>query len=350
MQRLTLKGPLLVVAAVVVVFTGCGGDGSGGGNGGAGDDSGVLCDAGLPSQADAGAAASYDAGGTTVADAGGAGAGDAGATPQKTTITVMTFNVLCSFCNSDYDPWDERLGYFSDILQRHAPDLAGLQELFTADEVSRILELNPRYRAIYFHDDQERMLIDYPDSTILYDRKRFKVLESGFYWLSETPDEPWSSGFAGGQIWRLVAWAHMEQRADGREFYLAATHVDNNSPNQERSAPIILERTAPWADSLPVLVVGDFNSRPDSEAYRILTTGDGVGFSLTDTFDIAGEWKVVTNQEPVPDYDTASRIDHIFVAGQAEWRCKQWVVDMYVYGAGNKYPSDHFPITAELEF
>jgi mRNA deadenylase 3'-5' endonuclease subunit Ccr4 len=61
----------------------------------------------------------------------GAGCGDSdSAQPAAPELTVMTFNVLCSFCNTrEYDPWAERLGYFGDIFARHDADLIGIQEL-----------------------------------------------------------------------------------------------------------------------------------------------------------------------------------------------------------------------------
>jgi hypothetical protein len=33
-------------------------------------------------------------------------------------LTVMTYNVMCSFCDPSYDPWDERLHYQRDIILR----------------------------------------------------------------------------------------------------------------------------------------------------------------------------------------------------------------------------------------
>ena len=272
--------------------------------------------------------------------------------PDDTPIVVVTFNVLCSFCNpSEYDPWEDRLAYFTDIFNRWDPDLIGLQELIWASEVEEMVALRPGYAALHFHDDEGEFLKDYPDSMILYREDRFELVENGFYWLSETPDVPWSGGWTEAQLWRLVAWAQLRQKSDGREFYFASTHVDNNSPNQEMSAPVILERTAGYAERMPVIVVGDFNSKPGSEAYTTLTKGvGGEGFRFINAFDIARDWSVETNQDPAPPYDVDSRIDHIFLDGGAGWACPRWIVDMYVYGENDRYPSDHYAIVAELEF
>ncbi len=268
-------------------------------------------------------------------------------------IVVMTFNILCSFCNlNDYDPWVDRLNYFKDIFERYNPDLIGVQELFNAKEVDEFLSILKGYSALYFHDRKHRLLEDYPDATIFYRTDMFEILKKGVYWLSPTPDVPWSSGFAeGSQLWRLVVWAHMKQKASGREFYFMTTHFDNNYPSQKKSAPLVLERTEPWAEKMPVIITGDFNSQPDDEAYKILVEGiAGKNFKLINSFDIAKEWHIETNQDPVPDFNVDGRIDHVFVGGPAFWICEHWIVDMHIYGEKKRYPSDHFAISVKINF
>ena len=71
-------------------------------------------------------------------------------------LTVMTFNVLCSFCDlRNFDPWSERLNDFEDIFARHDPDLIGLQELSPPPlnngmEVEQILAHAPGRAAVSF--------------------------------------------------------------------------------------------------------------------------------------------------------------------------------------------------------
>jgi endonuclease/exonuclease/phosphatase family metal-dependent hydrolase len=265
-------------------------------------------------------------------------------------LTVMSFNVLCSLCNtSEYDPWQERLEYFRDIFQRHDPDLVGSQELTPLDgEVEAMLDVLPGRGALYFRPEEG---LPYPDAAIFYKKDRFSVLEQGTYWLSPTPDEPRSTGFSSPQLARLVVWARLRDRNGDRELVFIDTHFDNNSPSQQLSAPLTLERTAPWVKTHPVIFAGDFNSKPDSEAYSILTTDDSHGFVFQNAFDLAPQKGPISNQDPAPPYDTAERIDHIFLAGdQSTFDVKNWVADLYVYGAKKRYPSDHFAIVSTLDY
>ncbi len=273
-------------------------------------------------------------------------------TTEPTELTVMTYNVLCSFCDrSNYDPWEERLNYHRDIIERYSPDLIGTQEISKAEEVAEIAFLNPEYEFIYYAERGGEKPRAYPDATMAYRKDRFELIERGTYWLSSTPDEPWSKGWAKVQFWRLVEWAHLKQKSDGREFYFSNTHFDNNTPNQEKSAPLLLERVAPWAEKMPCIVVGDFNSKPDSKAYKTLSEGrDGQGFKLSNAFDLIHEWKMKTNQMPAPEYLPPNRIDHIWLAGKADFTVLEWTVDLYVYGAQKRYPSDHKAIIAKIRF
>ncbi|MBI3786050.1 MAG: endonuclease/exonuclease/phosphatase family protein [Deltaproteobacteria bacterium] len=281
--------------------------------------------------------------------------GEGSATSTK-PLKVMSFNVLCSFCDRTFDPWEQRLAYFGDIFRRHDPDLIGLQELSPPPfnngmEVQQVLAKAPGYAAIYFIPEAGTAYVPYPDATILYRTSRFTVVDHGQYWLSPTPDTPLSIGFARLQFARLVVWARLRDNAnDGRELYFATTHFDNNSPSQEKSAPLVEERTAPVVAQEPVIVVGDFNSRPDSTAYGILTTDTNQGFVFKNSFDFVG-YHIVTNQTPLPSYDTTDRIDHIFLAGKdVHWTVTDWLADLTVYGPNHKFPSDHFPIVAVIAY
>jgi endonuclease/exonuclease/phosphatase family metal-dependent hydrolase len=259
--------------------------------------------------------------------------------PFSGSLRVMTFNVLCSFCDPTFPPWETRVPWIGDTLSRHDPDLVGLQEIVTADELTQILEAAPGYLPVYFEGAGGA----YPDATVLFRASRFEPVQTGFYWLSPTPDDPMSTGFADGlQFPRLVTWTVLRQLDDGAQLYFATTHFDNNAPSQELSAPLVLERIAPF-DGLPQVMLGDFNSRPDSEAYAILT---GAG-AFADSFHLAEAWSIETNAARRPAYDTSERIDHVLLRG-TPWSVPSWTVDTWTYGAEASYVSDHFAIAAEV--
>jgi len=289
---------------------------------------------------------------------------DASTSPDKSppestsaTVKVMTFNILCSFCAKDgYDKWAQRLPHLQALIKRHDADLIGMQEQFVTNpdggEITALVATHPVYEAIYYKA-KEGEPFDYPDATIYYRRERFEAREHGFFWLSPTPDTPFSKGFAdGGQLYRLVAWTRLYDKTSRREFVFATTHFDNNPPSQEKSVPLVLQRLGPMAKTLPLIFVGDYNSKPSSKAYKILTEGiDGKGFKLQNSFDLVGpdKWRAASDVTPPPAYDTTQRIDHIFVAG-GTFQVSDWVVDLTRYGEKKRRPSDHWAMIAVMTF
>lgn len=266
------------------------------------------------------------------------------APPAPKPMTVMTYNVMCSFCTAPgADPWDTRLPYLFKAIDRRAPDVMALEELTYETEVEEFLRAEPSYKAIYFVDPGTKNppFPAYPDATIFYRSSRFTEVDHGTYWLSPTPDVPWSTGF-GNALWRLVTWAELKDRPSGRTFLFVATHFDNSSPSQEDSAPIVVSRTAPFAKKMPVVVAGDFNSTPDTTAYKTLAK------AFENTYDLAAHPRIDTNEQN-PTWDPTQRIDHVWVGG-GTWKVTDWVVDIHSYGTPPRYPSDHFPIAATLDW
>jgi len=310
-----------------------------------------------------------------VADAAGPGGTDSDAkTPASfdpAVIKIMSFNIACVFCSTpgELDPWMVRMPYLRDVITRHNPDLMGIQEL-NAPELTTSIEPNqkvpdwefliegiPDYAPVYWQatstddcdPDTELCWSTYPDATVYYRTSRFSLLDKGAFWLSLTPDEPYTSGFTGKtQFFRIVIWVLLEEKATGKRYHFVSTHFDNNKPSQELSAPLMLERMAKLAAKHPVLITGDYNSDPSTKAYEILTKGvslDGKGFALTDTFVQKKALEIVTNQKSAPTYDDAKRIDYVFYAG-GTFGVDSYIVDLTTYGANGYYPSDHRAILA----
>lgn len=265
------------------------------------------------------------------------------------TYRVVSFNVMCSVCGAGYDAWEERLVYFGQMFDTIQPDLIGLQEIVFDFEVDQVLAELPGYAANFYKGDG----VDFypnPDATVLYKTSRFDLLDSGIYWLSPTPDIPWSIGYSDGQtLPRMVAWVKLYDKNYDQNIYFATTHFDSTHPHQENSAPQFIQTTAEWAALAPVIWTGDFNTEPRDPAFNILTNGiDATGFRMFDSFEKVGnDWNREFNTDTVPAYDPINRIDHIFAAG-ADWTTKFWWVDLRKFGENTFYPSDHRLIWADL--
>ena len=194
--------------------------------------------------------------------------------------------------------------------------------------------------------------VNYPDACILYDRSIFSVVDSGWYWLSPTPDRPswgWTISLP-----RLVVWAHFFDARTGETVVFISTHFDNNGANKNPSATLFMERSAPWvSQGVPVIATGDFNSNFNSSSYAILRDGLGDGFAYLNTWNLAAAPRFVPNDDLGADFGCAGGdspyptclIDHILVSnGPAgvTWRVSDWLVDVTAVRDTIPYhPSDH---------
>ena len=255
--------------------------------------------------------------------------------------------------------WRWRLAGLGDTLQRYTPDVVALQEPQSADDVAELLAfLPPTYASVVANGTvgDDGAPVAYADSALLYDTARFALADRGWYWLSPTPDVP-SMGWSRPSFPRLVVWARLAERDGGSEAVVVSTHFDGSGANRGPSATLFMERTGAWvAQGLPVVAAGDFNSELDSEPYRTLVEGNGDGFRLNNTLDLATAGPRFVHNSDLPDGYACSNglvdvfptclIDHIFVAAPPDtgafWTVQDWAVDLYQYRPGEPYfASDH---------
>ncbi|MCR4317932.1 MAG: hypothetical protein NUW37_16435 [Planctomycetes bacterium] len=252
----------------------------------------------------------------------------------------MTFNLLVNLPNDSGLPnWSVRRFGIKDAISRAKPDLIGWQEPL-ASQVRWLAQELPQYASIPLESLQT-------DAAVFYDPEKFEVLDWSWFTLSTTPERPMSRGW-GNLLPRIQVHVKFRIKATGQLFYFLNTHFDNTSPFQVHAANYVIPVVEKLAAELPVVYTGDFNSKPESEAYKILAEGiDGGGFHLNNVFDVAKEKEVWQDESGDIDYDFDSRIDHIWTAG-GEFGCDKWVVDVHKHEGA--YPSDHFAIFADMVF
>lgn len=266
-------------------------------------------------------------------------------------LRVMSFNMMCGLCDPiEYGTWRERKVGFEDTLRRARPDLLAVQELMDGLELNTITHALPDLQAYYFDPG-----LPYLDSVVLFDRNRFELLHSGAFWLSAKPNDTIGWGWV-PSVPRDVVWVELRDKKSGVEFYFAGTHMDNNRANKRPSAELIRRRLGAMRN-IPVILAGDFNSRPGTDSFRMLSEPDASGRGFVNSFDLAGQHDYVANTPASWDYACTDdkpkqfpgcRIDHIFLSTGTDWSVSRYIVDMNRYGWRNKFVSDHRPILAEV--
>lgn len=251
------------------------------------------------------------------------------------TLRVMSFNVRLPAESDGPDRWELRRDQVVRMLREQSPDVIGTQELF-AEQGDYLARQMPEYawfgRGRESNGGGEHM-------GVFYRRDRLRVIESGDFWLSDTPEVPGSITW-GHLHPRMVTWAFFETMADKRRFYLFNTHLPYRGEDENarlRGAQAIARRLRALPDGVPVVLTGDFNTLPDTTAYaEFKGLLQDAWISAAKRTGPEGTFHGFTGQPQ-------KRIDWILVRDLKVDRMR--VVDSHENG---RYPSDHFPLVVEL--
>lgn len=258
-------------------------------------------------------------------------------------IKIMTFNVRGSFNDDGDNVWEKRRALNLATIKKYAPDILGFQEAQTGNLETYDAELNDYACEHCFPAPRDNGFEHVP----LYWREdRFEKLDSGGFYLSETPDVP-SIGWEAMLI-RPTTWLKLREKTSGTAFMVLNTHfphqMDKHETRQE-CAKLIVRQIETLAPDLAAIILGDFNALPDSLAYQTFLEN---GF--IDTYRAAGHAEDVNTFHRFKGEKfeaEAIRIDWIFTQDAAQKftieRC-----DVIRDAEPPLYPSDHYPVMATV--
>ena len=251
-------------------------------------------------------------------------------------IKVMSYNVLCY--GPDEMNWTLRKGMVTDIIKREAPDSFGVQEAHF-DWMTALSNALPEYAYVGVGRDDGKN--DGEFSAVFYLKDKFDVLDSGTFWLSETPDTP-SRGWD-GRCSRVCSWAKLQDKESKKVYVHMNNHLDHIGPvARQNGLQLLLDFAAKFSE--PVVLTGDFNFNEGCELYRQMTSG-----TLKDAKFAAKDSKGgITFNAFYPIKNKAEDmavIDFINVSNDVDVISYKVIDDK----PDGKFPSDHFPVMAEIE-
>ena len=261
----------------------------------------------------------------------------------------MSFNVRGSFRDLGKRDacWPSRAAENVAAIQHPAPHLVGLQECQWGNLLT-YRKLLPRYGQI--PGPRYGNVPPHDFNATLFDSARLELLESGGFWLSETPER--HSRSWGTRVARSANWALF---GTGAALLLHLnTHLDHKSgPARRNGGALIVEEVEKLIRALrpgiPIVLTGDFNCRPGTPTYENFADA---GFA--DTYLAAGNRDVIGAdtfhnfqgngfRDPHPKRGPR-RIDRILLKDPSN-RLDVVSHDILRDGAdAPPYPSDHHPI------
>ncbi len=252
----------------------------------------------------------------------------------------MTFNVRYPAKDDGPNVWERRRDILVRTILEKDPDVIGTQELFHL-QGEYIVEHAPAYAWFGIsrrgNDQDEHM-------GVFYKKDKLRVIESGNFWLSETPEVPNSISWD-MTLPRMVTWALFERLGDGARFYLYNTHFAHRRQDVKarlESAKLLAVRLQALPGNIPVVVTGDFNVYGGEHVYETMLTS---GFQET--------WATApkksgpeTTLSQWNGSQQGRRIDWILYRGGP----KVVEAETVTFNDSGRYPSDHYPVFAVFDF
>lgn len=239
---------------------------------------------------------------------------------NSNSINVMSYNIRYDNPEDSLNNWKYRKDIAVQMIKDYQVDILGTQEVLH-NQLNDLINGLPNYVAIGVGREDGKQQGEY--SAIFYNKNRFEELESGYFWLSESPDSVGSKGWDGA-CERIATWVKLEDKESKGKIFFMNTHLDHvGKIARQEGVTLLLTKANSMANGLPIVITGDFNAEPDSEVIKHVLAKDNL-IQMFDSRKIAnkigdnpeGDWTFHGFGE-VPEGER-EYIDYIFVDGNIE--------------------------------
>ncbi len=253
------------------------------------------------------------------------------------TVRVMSFNIRCADVNGVQVK--DRIKIAVRQIKTVMPDTLGMQE--ATPEWMRALDKKlSLYDWVGIEREHGGSPLENGESCpIFYLKTKFKLLDSGNFWLSETPQEP-SLG-PGAACKRICTWAKLKNRLTGKTLIHVNTHFDHVSEQARAAgAEIVTRFLSESCEGEPVVFTADMNTTDTGTAYQTMTA------PLKDARTSAKKARLFgTFHGCSPETHRDYFIDFILCSPESDVKTYRTVTK----GVQGRFVSDHFPLYADLK-
>jgi endonuclease/exonuclease/phosphatase family metal-dependent hydrolase len=261
------------------------------------------------------------------------------------TLKFLTFNLRYDKPDPGSRAWTARRPLVAALIARHEPHAFATQEGL-AHQVLDLHRLLPAYQSV----GGCRCGTGLSEScAVFFKKEEYDCLQTGDFYLSETPRLPGSvTPHWGNRLPRMATWACLTRRGDGRQVLVCNTHFDHESAAaRHRSAELIRAQMADLGQQFPaamLIVSGDFNAEPEDACRQALLGPLGNELGLRDALAALPRAEQPTFHDFTGTAFRASdTIYHDSRAGLLH-------VAIDRAGVGGIWPSDHYPVLAAFDW
>ena len=189
---------------------------------------------------------------------------------QAEKISLATWNIrtITKWDSNNGHDWKDRMPHIVSLIQTYDFDILAMQEISEKQLVVLKKELGD-YSFISAGRDDGALRGE--ALGILYKAEKLELLESGHFWLSETPNSP-SVGWD-GEGKKICVWAIFMERDTRVEFMVYSVHLDHKGELARiNGTQQIIDFVS--TRNMPTFVLGDFNVLKHSSVYdKMLAAG-----------------------------------------------------------------------------
>lgn len=254
---------------------------------------------------------------------------------EENAMRIMSFNIRCA--NVGNDTWEDRIDIVTQSIIDGNPDSVGVQEATPEWMETLNKTLGEKYSYVGVGRDDGDNEGEY--SAIFYLKDKYNVVDSGTFWLSETPDEVsfgWDAACR-----RVCTWVVLEDKATGQKYAHLNSHFDHvGIEARKNSVELIINKAKEFQD-IPVVFTADMNVRQDGDNYnQFVESGvlKDTKFIAPDTMDYC------TYHDTKPTQHDGDIIDYVMINDKFDATVYKVVTE----GIDGRYVSDHYPIYADL--
>ncbi|MFD2115553.1 endonuclease/exonuclease/phosphatase family protein [Paenibacillus yanchengensis] len=265
-------------------------------------------------------------------------------------IRVMSFNIRTKTPHDGQNAWSYRCEQLCQLVEHSGADMVGTQE-----------------GLLYMLEDMERLLPDYKwygqcrsdtgedeHCAIFYQADKWKLVDQGTFWLSETPEVAGSLGWGAG--WpRICSWITVESTVDtSKKLHIYNLHLDVFSglaryEGMQYIWSIITKKRQ--QDHLPFILTGDFNDVAESATMEWLHQATMQDGDNTITVQDGHQYFYQQSLQPGNTFHgfeggfNGEPIDYIFASSDLTITSTEIRRD----SVKGLYPSDHYPVVCTIE-
>lgn len=260
-------------------------------------------------------------------------------------LRIMTYNIKNAYSVKDVQLRYARIIKLCEQINDYEPDIMGIQEAdapwMGEDETGDINASFPVCLNKYAFVGQSRQDPTGEWAPIFYLKDKFELIDSGTFWLSDTPNtasKTWDSGHN-----RICTWAVLQNIKTKQQFTHFNTHFDLSEISRQKSIDVVLKKVK--TAQTPVILSGDFNLHQGSSIYKkVLKNGfdDSKKIAKSKINFCTLNLYRYTNVRffPIADFMFFSKNDFSI--------SKYQIDNNYLFD--NNYISDHFPVIVDFKF